>query len=231
VFLSAEACWLDKILEKARILLRKRIGTAMGEIIVWLTHEIFDKAVEHMVKRRAEAARGILQDQLSRAEINIADATDRDEAAAMIFSYTEAAKQGSARRNLRMLAQILAGALATPPIYADEFLRWTRILADLSREEIIILAKFHANHNNPILRDDKGMDYNATRDRLQTELMAQGIITDRMELDSILGALLRTGLVLYSAGGFGGAWHLPTPKLDKLVKLANFDAALSEPDR
>jgi hypothetical protein len=181
--------------------------------------------------RRAQAARDILQEQLARAEINIADAADKDEAAAMVFEYAEAARQGSARRNLRMLAQIIAGELATPPIFASEYLRWSHILADLSRQEIIALAKLHQVHQMPDYFVGDQKQWNEIEARVLLDLQQQGVVSTKIELHSILGALQRTGLVVYSAGGFGGAWHLPSPRLDALLKLVDIEAALAEPDR
>jgi len=202
----------------------------------WLLGEVFDlglgEALAQVLRRRGEAAREILQQQLARAEINIADSADRDEAAAMVFGYIEAARQGAARRNLRMLAEIMSKKLATPPIYASEFLRWSRLLADLGPEEIITLARFHEVHHDGAF--DKGpgpKDLDGLTKKLEQMLVEVGAAKNSLDVQSILGALQRTGLIVYSAGGFGGAWHLPTPRLDELLKLVNIEEVIAEPDR
>ena len=73
--------------------------------------------------------------------------------------------------------------------------------------------------------------WNEIEARVLLDLQQQGVVSTKIELHSILGALQRTGLVVYSAGGFGGAWHLPSPRLDALLKLVDIEAALAEPDR
>lgn len=63
------------------------------------------------------------------------------------------------------------------------------------------------------------------------QLRAIGVVSNKLELDSIFGALQRTGLVNYFAGGFGGAWYQPTPRLAALLALIDTDAAMAEPSR
>ena len=203
----------------------------------WLLGEVFDlalgEALARVLRNRGAVARDVLQKQLARAEINIADAADRDEAAAMVFEYIEAARQGAARRNLRMLAEIMAKKLTAPPIYASEFLRWSRLLADLSPEEIITLARLHELYHDDSFDNGHGQpkDYRGLTEKLKQTLVEAGAAKNSLDVSSILGALQRTGLVVYAAGGFGGAWHLPSPRLDELLNLVNFEEVIAEPDR
>ena len=208
----------------------------LGPAAQWLLDKVFDQALSEalarLMRHRREVAREILLRKLARAEINISDAEDQDEAAAMVFDYVEAARQGAARRNLLMLAGILAGRLAAPPIYASEFLRWSRILADLTTAEIITLGKLHSIYNNQRWATaDGNKDYNGLTEHLKEVLIGDGIARNALDVYSILGALQRTGLVVYSAGSFGGSWHLPTPSLDDLLKLIDIEEVLAEPNR
>jgi hypothetical protein len=196
----------------------------------WLSGEVFDlslgEAWRHVLKRRAEAARHILQDELAHAEINIADTMDKDEAASMVFGYVESARLGTARRNLRMLARILAGSLKSPPIYAGEFLRWSRVLADLSYEEMIVLAKYHQAFQHQPEKDSQFEIFRA----VYGELSKQGVFSDEDEMRSVLGALQRTGLILFQPGWDNGI-YLVSPQLIKLMTLVDMDKVLAEPDR
>jgi hypothetical protein len=119
---------------------------AEGKVAAWVSGKVldvaWDQAKSHLMARRAGTARKILIEELERGDANPADVDDVDEAAAMVFEYANAAERGAARRNLRLLAQVLAGSIITKPIYADEFLRWSRILADLTREEILVLGLY-----------------------------------------------------------------------------------------
>jgi hypothetical protein len=209
---------------------------ASGSTVVgWLVGEVFDlgigEAIHRVIKQRVLVARKILQDQLATGESNITDAADKDEAAAMVFEYIEASRIGCARFNLRMLAQIMAGELATPPVYASNFLRWSHILADLSREEIIVLANLHKVHHavsDPTNYEDSINKINAN---LLRDMQQKSIVSTQFELYSILAALQRTGLVIYSAGGFGGGWYFPTPRLDELLGIVNVEQVISETNR
>jgi hypothetical protein len=204
-------------------------------LVSWLAHEVFNvgwsATLRQLMQKRSETARDILQTQLSKADISIADASDKDEAVAMVFEYIEAARQGAGRRNLRMLAEIMAGKLATPPIYASEFLRWSRLLADLSPEEIIALARLHVAWSDDRWRKaDGNKDPHRVAVHLQEVLVKEGAARNIADVYSILGALQRTGLVVYSASAFHSA-HVPTPRLDELLQLITIEEVIAEPDR
>lgn len=191
----------------------------------------WDEAKRRIMGRRLEIARRLLIEELSRGNASLAHVEDVDEAAAMGFEYAEQALRGTARRNLRMLAQILAGAVVTPPVYADEFLRWSRVIADLTREEIIVMATLHKVHNMPAMTVGNNKQWNEIDAQMLLDLQGQGVVATKLELDSILGALQRTGLVNYHAGGYGGAWYQPTPRLDAVLQLIRMEVVLAEPDR
>ncbi|MDR3526902.1 MAG: hypothetical protein P4L57_06445 [Rhizomicrobium sp.] len=209
------------------------IGVA--QIVGWIGNEVLDaawsEAMRRIMKCRAETSRNMLLEELERGTALMMDIEDEDEAAAMVFEYANAAEHGAARRNLRMLAQILVGALVTPPIYASEFLRWSRIIADLTREEIIVLAHFYRANKEPGFMDTKLPDYRGLQKRVLLELQRLGVMDKIIDLTSTLGALERTGLVVYSVAGFGGAYHRITPKLEKLMALIRIEDVLAEPNR
>lgn len=46
----------------------------------------------------------------------------------------------AARLNLRLLAKMIAGQSAIPPLYADEFLAWADVLASLRRDQVMLLG-------------------------------------------------------------------------------------------
>jgi hypothetical protein len=218
-------------------------GKPMGEsLVAWLGGEVFSlglgEAVRHLIEKRAAAAREILQEELSRADISPIEAMDRDEAAAMVFGYAEAARQGAGRRNLRMLAQILAGAIAAPPVYASEFLRWSRILADLTTEEIIVLAECHRAFKALTANNELAPNVAAWNifKSMAADFKSRHVIGDAAELETIFQALVRTGLVIQQSGATGGALaggtiYTPSDRLDRLIALIRIDDVLAEIDR
>jgi hypothetical protein len=189
-----------------------------------LVPKIVEKAIGLHMKRRAKMASEILLDELSRGSALIQDVADADEAVAMIFEYSFAAQRGAARRNLRLLAQVFVGLLKqTPPLYADEFLRWSSVLADLSCEEIILLATLHKHWDAN--RDEQ----NANRpfDAAKAELVGKGkTFSTSEEMHSTAAALVRTGFLMLLPGF--EAYPKTTSKLDVLLSMARIDDVLAE---
>src|SRR5438105_4782962 len=85
-------------------------------------------------RRRGEQARDILFEELRRANISDAQVAPEDDAIAVIIRYLRAAREGTARLNLRLLAKAIAGKLQSSGLVADEFLQYAQALATLSRE-------------------------------------------------------------------------------------------------
>jgi len=200
-----------------------------------VVEEVLSITLDKLMKRRAKVAREILIDELSRGDARIEDVGDKDEAAAMVFEYASAAQHGAGRRNLRLLAQVFAGMLKqAPPLYADEFMRWSRILADLSREEIILLGALHRHWSHPGARatvDGAEVDVEGVIKGAKAELAGDGkIFASEEEFDLTAAALIRTGLVILMSGYDGAFFPKTTSRLDSLLRIARIEDVLSEPD-
>jgi hypothetical protein len=196
----------------------------------WLGHEVFDvalsDAVRKVLSRRADVAKQLLLEELERGTVQIEEVADKDEAAAMVFEYARAAQHGAARRNLRMLAQVLVSGLQAPPIYADEFLRWSRILADLSREEIILAATLHSHYEGVPSRVNPKAFAGA-----QTELVGTGLVfSTEEEMQACATSLTRTGLVVMNSV-LGGDAPAPTSRLNALMAIIRIADILADGER
>jgi hypothetical protein len=133
-----------------------------------------------------------------------------------------------ARRNLEMIADTFVNMAQEPPFAPDEFRRHAKMLADLSREEIIILASFLRQ-----LASQRGKGNNDTALAslvwlgVQNELSGDGrFFRDPEALSQHVAALQRAGLV-YPASAFGGLVFVATPLLDTIARLVDF-AAVAE---
>jgi len=106
--------------------------------IVGKAFEIAGKqAYAELMKRRMENARRILVRRLQRGQMwAIAD----DDAASSLFTFLRAAEEGTARRNLELIADLLANSAAEPEFAPNEFRRHARHLAELSYHEALALA-------------------------------------------------------------------------------------------
>jgi hypothetical protein len=194
------------------------------ELVPWLAGEVFDLALSdawrRLMERRATTARRILIEELERGNARLEDVSDRDEAAAMVFEYAEAAKRGAARRNLRLIAQVMANSLKqTPPVYADDFLRWATLLASLSREEISLAATMLRLWSHPLAKSS----VSGTTLAVKAELIGSGkLFPNESEFDATAFALSRTGLVI-PVSGYGGTHHQPTKRLEILANMARLE--------
>ncbi|MBM3567994.1 MAG: hypothetical protein FJX46_04475 [Alphaproteobacteria bacterium] len=104
---------------------------------------LLGEAFKAVMEKRMRHARDVLTEELKRGAISIPEASAADPLAAMLFRYIRAAQEGSARLNLRLLAQVIAGQAHCGNLIADEFLYYADILSGLKREEIIFVAELH----------------------------------------------------------------------------------------
>lgn len=102
-------------------------------------------ALTQYVKRRREQAREILFEEIAEGRGKPVDLFS-DEAVAVTMRYVRAASEGKARINLRLLAKAIAGQLRHGNLVADEFFLYADALADLTRDEIHLLAIMYRMH-------------------------------------------------------------------------------------
>jgi hypothetical protein len=89
-----------------------------------------------------------------------------------------AAREGTARLNLRLLAKAIAGKLRVGSLVADEFLQYAEALASLSRDEIIVIGtmyKMWAAHQALAATDPAEPRYADPWPLTLKELTAKGI--------------------------------------------------------
>jgi hypothetical protein len=136
--------------------------TTLPEIIVALVSDAFELtgthggsiaglAIGRYFRRSTEQARDILFEELRHANISEAQAASEDDAIRVIVRYLRAAREGTARLNLRLLAKAIAGKLRSGNLVADEFLQYAEVVGSLSRDEIIVIGavyKVWAEHQD-----------------------------------------------------------------------------------
>lgn len=189
----------------------------------WATGE----ALGIVLGRRAEAARVLLLEELRRGTLPTDYVASGDEAVAVLYRYQRAAMEGTARLNLRLMAQVICGQIVKTNLIADEFLHHADILASLSRPEIVLLGT--------ILRLDKQIDQTENRiaamtRELQSTLVGQPMFPDQVTFEAYCNSVVRFGLLSEGIGGeramFGPIPVLPSPILRDLAELIDIDAAI-----
>jgi len=186
-------------------------------------------ALDRLAAGRAERARTIFLEELGQGLRPPRDAGEIDEFVSIVYRYMSKAAEGAARLNLRLMAKVARGQLEGEGLYASEFLRYSEMIASLTREEVILLAtRFAVRREYEAAK--KTSDWNDTskindvvRDRLVPSVFPTGA-----HMTAALTALQRTGLVWPAAATLGGGyvWQ-DTPLLDHIVCLAGFEAALA----
>ena len=104
-------------------------------------------------EKKLESSRDILFEEIEQGAF---DNINDDDKISLIHRYVQAAMNGSARVNLRLLAKsinsLTKGKKLSKPIYANAFNRFAQALETLSDEEIEILAKLYNMRESKIGR-------------------------------------------------------------------------------
>lgn len=182
-------------------------------------------AVREFFRRRAEAAREILLDELRQGRMSEWQVASEDDALAICIRYMRASTEGAARLNLRLLAKAAVAQLQRSVLYADEFLKYADILAAISRDEIIVIATMHRfkvaaeeyRMTNP--GSDPPDPWVATRNELA------GTFGTQAHVEAIAGRAQRTGMVV-AVSAYGGIAFRTTPIFDEIVALFDFQDVL-----
>jgi hypothetical protein len=182
--------------------------------------------IQHFMRRRLEAARDILFDELRSGEKRL-PAVQIDEGVAIICRYFRAAQEGAARINLRLLSSAIADQARRSALVADDFLRDADMIASLRREEILLLAELHHAWGSDSLQQSDPANQPEEGVRWATSRLVPGVFKDRQSLEAAAGALLRTGMlkVVFAAMGLSFS---PTPLLARLVSSAPLEAAIAK---
>jgi hypothetical protein len=143
---------------------------------------VFKVAIQKVFKKRLDAAREILLEEMKQGDKTLFDAAELEEVAATIYRYARAAQEGAARINLRLMAQVISGKNFSEMLTADKFLYYADIISSLRMEEIKLLG---------IMIREKATQANTASKALKEHFSEQ-------ESEEIFQSLLRTGLVIFS---------------------------------
>lgn len=180
------------------------------------------------MRRRSEQARSIFLEELGQGRRPPINPGEVDEFVAIIYRYMSKAQEGAARLNLRLMARVVSGQLESEGLYASDFLRYSELIASLTREEVILLAtrrrirlEFDAKKSQ-----ENWSDTSSVNELVAKELVPR-VFSTHLHYTAALTALQRTGLIWPAAATIGGGfvWQ-DTPLLDEIAQLANFEGAL-----
>jgi hypothetical protein len=200
-------------------------GTMAGEIMA-LTGipggNMLSEVVKAVVDKRRREGTEILRKALENGPDGpiTFDEDDVEPAAAIFLRYSKAVNDGAAKRNLRLLAQVIAGMKRQKALNVDRFGRWVALLQDMSRDEIVLLGKavgLAASRNFKV--SGTAATFSASlRNQMSIDGYSHG------ELFALIALATAHGLLLaYHTGE--NSFYEPSPWLQELAELADLDGA------
>jgi hypothetical protein len=172
-------------------------------------------------EKRITEAREILLSEL-RSGDRLAFDVDADSFYGLLFQYLNAVKIGSAKRNLRLLAQVVReGSILPIPFQPDEIASCAKQIADLSHEEILLLGELQRQRTKLLSVEADGDYLKIGVSDATKEALVPKFLPTEADFLSVASALQRSGLVRLPSV-WGGGRVDTTPKFEKLIQLCDF---------
>jgi hypothetical protein len=179
-------------------------------------------AIEKLVGDRKKKAIEILIAKIRAGNQGktIFDAAEVEALVPIVHRFIRAAEEGTARRNLNILARVVAGQISSKALYPDKFLSWCDTIASLSYEELIFLGELY--QNDLALRSGPRLD--------EPTISNQALGNTRKKLaeiykinfdtaDALASACQRTGFVVHLPIMTDRPAFKVTPKMHELMQL------------
>lgn len=185
--------------------------------------------LEQLRARRMETARDIAIRAIGKGAAHKLAVTDADEFVAVSHRYMRAAIEGTARLNLTLMANVMAGQLQESALYASDFQRYADLLATMSREEVIYMGMLAAKSEEAAATSDGEDKSQDIAIEVQKALVPSETFASIGELTTCETALQRTGLIRYMTWTADGGQILAISQHGRRVaKLARFDEAIRD---
>jgi hypothetical protein len=140
-----------------------------------------------------------------------------------ILRFQDASIKGMARRNMRLMAQIIAGRVAASDLRADDFLDYLDRLSRLSREEILLLGYILKAHKD--LKPDNGkLEGYTLWDHLIAHHTGNEIFPDADTIEATAWGLGQSGFLWQRADVDNIGKFIPTPLLWKIAMECDIES-------
>lgn len=189
------------------------------------------KVLDRAEQRQKEKGIAVLTEELRKGRddgVSFGE-SDADNFIQMLLRFQRAVEDGSARRNLRLLAQMIVGLKRHGILEPDRFRKYASRLQDLSRDELIVLA--HAYRVAKVRVDVESTKTAKTNEGLFTQALVTSLapIMSRKRFYELAGSLIRTGL-LEPRPGLDGMSYQETSELLELGSLASLEMSAATDD-
>jgi hypothetical protein len=204
---------------------RDFLAALMGQPPIGTAGHLVGEAYGAWLNRKSKEAHDILLSELKSGN-RIDGDFDVDAFFGLLFRYLNAVKQGAARRNLRLLAQLLATGIQKDfRLESDKLAANALLIQDLRHEELQFIGTFWKKH----------MDLGGSADTtelLHREIHKQAlnalvpnVFDSSAKFAAIGAALQRTGL-FYAPATWDGPLFCISPKLLELMTLCEIESVL-----
>lgn len=179
------------------------------------------KAVDTHLARKSQEAVEIAIEELAKGNVDF-DEADAEPFVAILLRYSKAASEGAARRNLRLLMQIVVGLKRNKALDGDAFRRWAGILEHMTRDELMLIGQAIIIQRRK-QEGVQGIDENFWQ--LLKDAMEAGRYSVA-EVPALAASVGRYG-VLIPVSAYGGIAYRPSPWLEELASLVDHSALIS----
>ncbi len=185
--------------------------------------ETLGALVEKEIEERNKSTFEMLLQELQKARDEGVSFEENDvhDFVQMVLRLLDAVSKGTARRNLRLMSQVVVGLKRNRLFEFDNFQRWVNVLETLTRDEILVLGSAHRLLKQGVQDQLAGRREAVVWVRLQNELVPQPFTT-KIDLEAVCAALARTGLVT-PMSAYGGMVYLFNNGVVQLGALADLE--------
>jgi hypothetical protein len=177
--------------------------------------ETLGALVEKEIEERNRSTFNMLLQELQKArdEGITFEENDVHDFVQMVLRLLDAVSKGTARRNLRLMSQVVVGLKRNRLFEFDNFQRWANVLETLTRDEILVLGGAYWLMKRGVEDVWAG---------LKDELVPKPFKT-QIDLEAVCAALARTGLLI-PMSAWGGLVYRFTEGVGQLGALADLEA-------
>jgi len=182
------------------------------------------KAIDQHLARRSQEAVEIAIDELSKGNVDF-DEADAEPFVAILLRYSKAASEGAARKNLRLLMQVVVGLKKNKSLKDDLFRRWASILEHMTRDELMLVGQ-------AIILQRKKQEGVQAIDENFWQLIQDAMVAGRYLAEELpaLGASVSRYGILVPKSAWGGIVYAASPWLEELAKLVDVSTFLLTED-
>ena len=191
-----------------------------------LPSAIFSEAVKSLLRSRIEEAQRILIEEL---EAGRPGELLSDDSVAVMFRYARAAREGTARVNLRIMAKVIANGVASEDITANRFHQLAGMIESLSIKELVVLGSLyrHWREAGPEAASESG---NRREAAAAVKELVPAVFETNQDFAATCAAVSRTGLLVPVSLASGASYSVST-SLTELVRLADIEEAIDRERR